>query len=332
MVYWNLPTEALYEEIALPPRGAARRGRPLRRPHRQAHRPRRERQVRREGAVHRRATSGGASTTAPSAPRSSTTSSTACRATSRGATSSSRTCYAGADPAYRLPSGSSPSRPGTACSRATCSSLPAIARGVPPPRAGVHRHLRLPASRRFPRSTGRARDLHHRSTSTRSSCLIGGTGYAGEIKKSIFTVLNYLLPLDGVLLDALLGQRRHGGRRRRSSSASPAPARPRSRPTRSAASSATTSTAGATTASSTSRAAATPRSSASRPRPSRRSTRPPAASARSSRTSSSTRSPGSIDLDDERHHREHARLLPARVHRQRRPREAAPATRRTSSS
>ena len=29
--------------------------------------------------------------------------------------------------------------------------------------------------------------------------IIGGTGYAGEIKKSVFTVLNYLLPLDGVL-------------------------------------------------------------------------------------------------------------------------------------
>ena len=29
--------------------------------------------------------------------------------------------------------------------------------------------------------------------------LIGGTGYAGEIKKSIFTVMNYLLPLRGVL-------------------------------------------------------------------------------------------------------------------------------------
>ncbi|MFH0901748.1 MAG: phosphoenolpyruvate carboxykinase (ATP) [Pseudomonadota bacterium] len=30
-------------------------------------------------------------------------------------------------------------------------------------------------------------------------CIIGNTAYAGEIKKSIFTVLNYLLPLNGVM-------------------------------------------------------------------------------------------------------------------------------------
>jgi len=29
--------------------------------------------------------------------------------------------------------------------------------------------------------------------------LIGGTGYAGEIKKSVFTIMNYLLPLQGIL-------------------------------------------------------------------------------------------------------------------------------------
>ncbi len=33
----------------------------------------------------------------------------------------------------------------------------------------------------------------------RRLCLIGSTGYAGEIKKSVFTLLNYLLPLQGVL-------------------------------------------------------------------------------------------------------------------------------------
>ena len=29
--------------------------------------------------------------------------------------------------------------------------------------------------------------------------IIGGTGYGGEIKKSVFTVLNYLLPRQGVM-------------------------------------------------------------------------------------------------------------------------------------
>ncbi len=43
---------------------------------------------------------------------------------------------------------------------------------------------------------------------TRKIILIGGTKYAGEIKKSIFTLLNYLLPQEGRAVDALLGQRR----------------------------------------------------------------------------------------------------------------------------
>jgi phosphoenolpyruvate carboxykinase (ATP) len=30
-------------------------------------------------------------------------------------------------------------------------------------------------------------------------CIIGGSGYGGEIKKSVFTLLNFLLPLDGIM-------------------------------------------------------------------------------------------------------------------------------------
>ena len=41
--------------------------------------------------------------------------------------------------------------------------------------------------------------------------IIGGTNYAGEIKKSIFTVMNYLLPLRDVDADALLGEHRRPG-------------------------------------------------------------------------------------------------------------------------
>ena len=48
---------------------------------------------------------------------------------------------------------------------------------------------------------------------TRMIVLIGGTSYAGEMKKSVFTVLNYLLPAKRRDADALLGQCRAGRRR-----------------------------------------------------------------------------------------------------------------------
>ena len=116
--------------------------------------------------------------------------------------------------------------------------------------------------------------------------LIAGSQYAGEIKKSIFSVMNYVLPKQGLFTMHCSANIGKDGTAR-CSSASPAPARRPSRPTRTASSSATTSTPGPTRASSTSRAAATPSASTSPGRTSRRSgTR--SSSAHWSRTSSWT--------------------------------------------
>ena len=54
-------------------------------------------------------------------------------------------------------------------------------------------------SRPTRRGTARARTCSSSCTSARKLVLIGGTHYAGEIKKSIFTILNYTLPLQGVM-------------------------------------------------------------------------------------------------------------------------------------
>ena len=126
----------------------------------------------------------------------------------------------------------SPSSPGTASSSATCCaarSRAELAGFVP-----GFTILNCPSFQADPARHGCRSETVIAISFEQRLVLIGGTAYAGENKKSVFTVLNYLLPEQGRDADALLGQPRRGrpGRRRASSSASPAPARPRSRPTR----------------------------------------------------------------------------------------------------
>lgn len=59
--------------------------------------------------------------------------------------------------------------------------------------------LQAPGFRADPERDGTNSDIFILLNYSKRLVLIGGTSYAGEIKKSIFTVLNYLLPQKGVL-------------------------------------------------------------------------------------------------------------------------------------
>ena len=64
----------------------------------------------------------------------------------------------------------------------------------------------LPSFRADPKRHGGRSETIIAVNFAKKIVLIGGTCYAGEIKKSVFTYLNYILPPEGVDADALLGQ------------------------------------------------------------------------------------------------------------------------------
>jgi phosphoenolpyruvate carboxykinase (ATP) len=106
-------------------------------------------------------------------------------------------CFVGADPAYRLPVRSITTR--------AWHSLFAKTMFIPASDEQLAEHnpeftvIQAPGFQAIPETDGTRSGVFILLNFAERMILIGGTEYAGEIKKSIFTVMNYLLPQRGVL-------------------------------------------------------------------------------------------------------------------------------------
>jgi len=105
--------------------------------------------------------------------------------------------YVGADPAYRFPL--------RVITENAWQSLFARNMFIVPDRSEIERMspqftvLAVPNFQAVPDLDGTRSEVFVVVNFARKLILIGGTAYAGEIKKSVFTILNYLLPLERVL-------------------------------------------------------------------------------------------------------------------------------------
>ncbi|MGB9591812.1 MAG: phosphoenolpyruvate carboxykinase (ATP), partial [Candidatus Kryptoniota bacterium] len=107
-------------------------------------------------------------------------------------------CYVGADPNYRMPI--------RIVSELAWHSL--FARNMfilPTTNEEYRRHvpdftvIAIPSFKAIPQIDGTASETFIILNFSQRLCIIGNTAYAGEIKKSVFTLLNYYLPLEGVM-------------------------------------------------------------------------------------------------------------------------------------
>ncbi len=106
-------------------------------------------------------------------------------------------CFTGADPAHRLPI--------RIITEDAWQSLFARNMFIIPTKEELERHvpeftlIAAPSFRAIPEIDDTNSDAFILIDFGRKAILIGGTSYAGEIKKAVFTVMNYLLPDKGVL-------------------------------------------------------------------------------------------------------------------------------------
>ena len=108
-------------------------------------------------------------------------------------------CYGGSDPDYRLPV--------RVVTELAWHSLFARNMFIKPQTAEEYRRfspqftvISVPGFKAFPQMDQTPTETFIVLNFAQKLCIIGNTGYGGEIKKSVFTLLNYLLPLnDGVM-------------------------------------------------------------------------------------------------------------------------------------
>ncbi len=107
-------------------------------------------------------------------------------------------CFIGADPDYRMPV--------RIITEYAWHSLFARNMFILPQTAEEYRRhipeftvIAVPSFKGLPQMDATASETFIVLNFDQRLCIIGNTAYAGEIKKSVFTIMNYLLPLEGVL-------------------------------------------------------------------------------------------------------------------------------------
>jgi phosphoenolpyruvate carboxykinase (ATP) len=107
-------------------------------------------------------------------------------------------CYAGADPNYRIPIRIITEHAWHALFVRNMFVLPKT-------NEEYRRHvpeftvIAVPGFKGIPQIDATATNTFITLNLSQKLCIIGNTAYAGEIKKSIFTILNYVLPLQGIM-------------------------------------------------------------------------------------------------------------------------------------
>jgi phosphoenolpyruvate carboxykinase (ATP) len=197
VVYWNLPTEALYEEIAF--RGEARitkQGPIVAYTGKHTARSANDKFVVREATTSDRIWWG--EYNRPFSPEKFNDLFIRLQGFLQGRDLFVQDCYAGADPNYRMPIR-------IVTELAWHSHFARNMFMLPKTAEEYRRHVPdftvicAPSFKGIPQIDGTPANTFIVLNFEAKLCIIGNTAYAGEIKKSIFTILNFLLPLDGVM-------------------------------------------------------------------------------------------------------------------------------------